>query len=171
MIYPDDVDNKKFFLKSQQEIFRRVQGISGDVAGILRDDVKPRRTIQSWIQERDRAGKGTLIDGRPYGHPALAARAKRRGHPISAGYLDELANGESDNPTPLKMRAIAVAYAAPLEEVVAVCFDFDAENDEYNESAFKELWALYDALLPAKQKAKQAKIEMLSDLIKKELQT
>src|ERR1700704_207582 len=111
---------KKLFMESQQEIVEIFPTIVGQDGSILCAAMKTRESLQDWIQRKDREMQGTLIDGRPAGHPALAARAKRKGHKISAGYLDNLANGTATNPSRKLIKAVAAAYAAPLVEVIAV---------------------------------------------------
>jgi transcriptional regulator with XRE-family HTH domain len=127
---------------------------------MLPDTVKRQReTLQEWIQRKDKEMQGTLIGDRYAGHPALSDRAKRRGHAISAGYLDNLANGKATNPSAKLMEAIAAAYAVPLTEIIAVVFDLP--SDQAVNGIARDLIEKYETLPPSKQREKQPLLEMV----------
>lgn len=103
--------------------------------------------------------------------PAEASeRAKKRGHKVSAGYIDDLMNARADNPSPRLQKAVAAAFGKPVEEIEDVAMGRRLKEDaDYLESVFAECYDVYRRLSSAKQKEKRWLVEMLIREIQREL--
>jgi transcriptional regulator with XRE-family HTH domain len=123
--------------------------------------MKSPETLREWVK-RKLAETG-------YSHAMVAKRAKLQGHKLSAGYVNNLAQGDADNPSAKVMKAIAAGFGVSLDEVIDTVFGKPISAEEsFKESIFATLWQAYKQLPPEIQKEKKSLIEMLIREIKRE---
>jgi len=143
------------------EISPQIDEISGGLFAILPALMK-RETLQDWVNRKLRETG--------YSHAKVSERAKRQGHKISAGYVNNLAQGDADNPSAKLMKGIAAGFGVPLEEVIAVVFGQPlAEDRAFQKSDFAALAHAYEALPPDIQRQKRPLLEMLIREINREV--
>jgi transcriptional regulator with XRE-family HTH domain len=103
-----------------------------------------------------------------YTHAMVSERARRQGYVISTGYVNNLAQGDADNPSPKLIKAIAAGFGVSVWEVIYVIFGNPPEGEpQYPE--IETLRTAYKSLPPDIQRQKKQLIEMLIREIQREL--
>jgi transcriptional regulator with XRE-family HTH domain len=144
------------------EISRNLEIISVGARFILTPPMAKPENLQEWVN-RKLAETG-------YSHAKVADRAKRLGHQLSAGYVNNLAQGDADNPSAKLMKAIAAGFGVPVEEVIAVVFGKALTEDRgFRGSVFAAMWRAYEELSPEAQREKKPLIDVLMREIQREL--
>lgn len=136
------------------EISLNLETISAGPFGMLSGSDMKNESLQDWVKRK------LLETG--YSHQKVAERARTRGHKISAGYVNNLAQGDADNPSAKLMKGIAAGFGVPLEEVIAVVFGQPLSEDRaFQKSDFAAMWQAYETLPPDIQRQKRSLLEML----------
>lgn len=135
--------------------------ISAGQFAMLPDSMK-RETLQDWVRRKLRETG--------YSHQNVSDRAKRAGHKLSTGYVNNLAQGDADNPSVKLIKAIAAGFGVSVEEVIAVCFGSPLSEDRaFQKSDFAALAQAYESLPPEVQRQKKPLLDMLMREINREL--
>lgn len=94
-------------------------------------------------------------------HVKVSERARARGHKISAGYVNNICQGDADNPSIKLVQALAHGLGRPEDEVFAVFRGKPlTEETKYGESFFATMWEEFHKLPAAKQREIMPIIEM-----------
>jgi transcriptional regulator with XRE-family HTH domain len=139
----------------------QVDEISQYASGMLSASMSKPENLRDWVR-RKLAETG-------YSHAKVSERARRQGHQLSTGYVNNLAQGDADNPSAKLMEAIAAGFGVPVEEVISVVFGKALANGDFSDPLFESLARAYKDLPPAVQKEKKVLIEMLVREIQREL--
>ena len=143
------------------EISRNLTDVSAGPFAMLCGSMK-KETLQDWVNRKLRETG--------FSHAKVSERAKRQGHKISAGYINNLAQGDADNPSAKLMKGIAAGFGVPVEEVIAVVFGEPLADDRaFQKSDFAALAQAYESLPPDIQRQKRPLLEMLIREINREV--
>ena len=129
--------------------------ISAGAFGMLTDAPMKRETLQDWVNRK--------LKETGYSHQKVSDRAKSRGYKLSTGYVNNLAQGDADNPSAKLMKGLAAGFGVPLEEVIRVVFGVAPleEDKEFWASDVARLWTAYKSLPPDIQRQKRPLLEMV----------
>ena len=136
--------------------------ISAGPFGMLSGSAMKRESLQDWVNRKLRETG--------FSHQKVSDRAKARGHKLSTGYVNNLAQGDADNPSAKLMKGIAAGFGVPLEEVIAVVFGQPLSEDRgFQKSDFAAMWKAYESLPLDVQRQKRPLLEMLIREINRDL--